>query len=158
MSLHKIIHAPDLTIKLEDWKAQDKTIVFTNGCFDILHAGHVDYLEKAKTLGDVLIVGLNTDRSIAMNKGNDRPINDAFSRSRVLSSLQCVDAIVFFDEKTPYQLILSMMPDFLVKGSDYDIKEIVGADEVINAGGQVKTIELLEGFSTTSIINKIKRL
>ena len=158
LSQYKIVSRADLIDKVNHWKSQQQSIVFTNGCFDILHAGHVDYLEKAKNFGHKLIIGLNTDASIKKNKGEHRPINNEFSRAKVLSALQFVDLLIFFEEATPYNLIKSIMPDVLVKGSDYQLHTIVGADIVLNAGGQVKTVALLEGYSTTNIINKIKHL
>jgi rfaE bifunctional protein nucleotidyltransferase chain/domain len=134
----------------------DKKIVFTNGVFDILHTGHVDYLSKARDLGDFLIVGLNTDNSVKrLNKGPERPINNENARATVLGALECVNAIVLFDEDTPYELIKAIQPDVLVKGSDYAIEKIVGYDVVMAKGGQVKTITLSEGFSTTNIIKRI---
>ena len=158
LSQNKIVSTSNLIDKVKHWKSQQQSIVFTNGCFDILHAGHVDYLEKAKNFGHKLIIGLNTDASIKKNKGEHRPINNEFSRAKVLSALQFVDLLIFFEEATPYNLIKSIMPDVLVKGSDYQLHTIVGADIVLNAGGQVKTVALLEGYSTTNIINKIKHL
>lgn len=144
--------------KIEGWKSHGEKIVFTNGCFDILHAGHVDYLEKASLKGARLVVGLNTDSSIRRIKGEKRPIIDESSRSRVLAALGFVDAVVLFDEDTPIELIRQLMPDILVKGKDYDISNIVGADIVMQNGGKVETIELTEGFSTTNVISKIKKL
>jgi D-beta-D-heptose 7-phosphate kinase/D-beta-D-heptose 1-phosphate adenosyltransferase len=140
-------------------KQENKSIVFTNGCFDILHSGHCKYLNEAKKLGDVLIVGLNTDKSIKRikSKNNDRPINSEDNRAFVLDALRAVDYVVMFDEDTPYNLISKIIPDILVKGNDYNVSDIVGADVVINNGGSVKTIDLLEGQSTTSIIEKIKQ-
>jgi D-glycero-beta-D-manno-heptose 1-phosphate adenylyltransferase len=135
----------------------NKKIVFTNGCFDILHQGHVDYLCKAKDLGNILIVGLNTDASVKrLNKSPERPINKEQSRALVLAALVLVDAIVLFDEDTPYELIKTVQPDVLVKGADYKAEDIVGYDIVKARGGEVVTIELTEGFSTTELIKKIK--
>jgi D-beta-D-heptose 7-phosphate kinase/D-beta-D-heptose 1-phosphate adenosyltransferase len=141
---------------VNDAKQQNRTIVFTNGCFDIIHSGHCKYLSEAKKLGDVLIVGLNTDNSIKRLKGNDRPINSQADRAFVLSSLRAVDYVVLFDEDTPLELIKAIRPDVLVKGKDYAIDEIVGAKEVISCGGRVETIELVAEKSTTNIINKLK--
>ena len=134
-----------------------KKIVFTNGCFDLLHVGHADYLSKAKNLGDILIVGLNTDKSVKMQgkKGN-RPINNENSRAMLLASLHSTDAIVLFDEDTPLELIEKIQPDILVKGEDYKPESIVGYDIVTKNGGKVITIPLVEGFSTSSLIEKIK--
>lgn len=134
----------------------DKKIVFTNGCFDIVHNGHLDYLKKSSLLGDILIVGLNSDDSVSRLKGTSRPINNFQSRSSFLSYLSFVDFIIPFDDDTPYKLIQAIVPDVLVKGSDYAIENIIGADIVLANGGEVITIELLSGYSTTSIINKIK--
>ncbi len=133
-----------------------KKIVFTNGVFDILHTGHVDYLSKARDLGDILVLGLNTDASVKrLNKGPERPINNEVSRATVLGALECVDYIILFDEETPYELIKAIQPDILVKGSDYKAEAIVGYDIVKAKGGEVITIDLSQGFSTTNIIKKI---
>ena len=137
------------------WQFQGRKIVFTNGCFDILHLGHIDYLSKAKDLGDLLIIGLNTDLSVSRIKGKNRPIQDEISRAMVLASLGFVDAVVFFGEDTPYNLIKITQPDILVKGADYKPEDIVGYDIVANKGGKVVTIEFLEGYSTTAIEKKI---
>lgn len=139
------------------YKKENRTIVFSNGCFDILHAGHVDYLEKAKEKGDLLVVGLNTDASVRRIKGTDRPVNNEVSRARVLAGLACIDVVVFFDSDTPIDLIREINPDVLVKGKDYDISNIVGADIVLQNGGKVETIQLTEGLSTTSVIDKIRK-
>jgi D-beta-D-heptose 7-phosphate kinase / D-beta-D-heptose 1-phosphate adenosyltransferase len=133
----------------------EEKIVFTNGCFDILHAGHVRLLEKAKELGTSLIVGLNSDNSVRRLKGNGRPINDQEKRKKVLSSLGCVDKVIIFEQDTPLELIKKIRPDVLVKGADYKITEIVGKDLVIKNGGIVKTIELVENLSTTKIVQDI---
>ena len=137
------------------WRFQGKKIVFTNGCFDILHLGHIDYLSAASELGDLLIIGLNTDQSVSKIKGNNRPLQDEVSRAFVLASLGFVDAVVFFGEDTPYNLIKSIQPNFLVKGADYKPEDIVGYDIVKNKGGEIVTIEFLEGYSTTAIERKI---
>lgn len=157
LSVHKIISLTEAQKEIAHLKSQNKNIVFSNGCFDILHAGHVDYLEKAREKGDFLIVGLNTDASVRRLKGNERPINHQDSRARVLAGLGCIDMIIFFDEDTPYDLISTIKPDILVKGKDYDVSNIVGADIVLQNGGKVETIELTEGLSTTSVIDKIKK-
>ena len=133
-----------------------KKVVFTNGCFDILHAGHVHYLEQAKELGDELVVGLNSDSSVKTLKGNGRPINNLEQRAKVLSSLQCVDRIVYFSDETPINLIKEIKPDVLVKGGDYKVKEVVGHKEIKSWGGRVKIIPLVPGLSTTNIIKKLK--
>lgn len=132
-------------------------MVFTNGCFDILHLGHVDYLEKAASKGDKLIVALNTDASVSKLKGPTRPVNSEKARARIMAALSFVDAVVFFSEDTPLSLIKRLKPDILVKGSDYKISNIVGADIVMQNGGKVETIELVDGYSTTNIINKINQ-
>jgi len=134
-------------------KLNSKRIVFTNGCFDIIHSGHIYYLTEAKKLGDILIVGLNSDDSVRRLKGKGRPVNNQFDRASVLSALKPVDFVVFFEEDTPINLIEVINPDVLVKGADYKIEEIVGADFVQKNGGQVVTIKLVEGKSTTAIIN-----
>ena len=141
---------------INEWKSQDNKVVFTNGCFDILHLGHVDYLEKARKLGDKLILGLNTDASVSRIKGPSRPIVNETSRSRVIASLEFVDLVVLFDEETPLELIEKLIPDVLVKGNDYLAENIVGANVVIKNGGKVETVALVEGYSTTNIVNKIK--
>jgi rfaE bifunctional protein nucleotidyltransferase chain/domain len=133
-------------------------VIFTNGCFDILHLGHIEYLAKAANLGDVLVIGINSDLSVHRIKGDSRPINDEHSRSMVIASLKFVTAVVLFDEETPYELIKTIQPDILVKGRDYKIKEIVGHDIVLARGGKVKTIELTPGYSTTEIEQKILKL
>jgi len=146
VSLEKIEHIA------KDLKKHNKKIVFTNGCFDILHIGHVKYLQKAKTLGDKLIVGVNSNSSVKNLKGEDRPINDEYDRAYLLASLEVVDYVVIFEEDTPYNLIKKIKPDVLVKGKDYENKEVVGSDLV----KEVKLIEFVDGKSTTNIIKKIK--
>lgn len=131
-----------------------KKVVFTNGCFDILHAGHVDYLQKAKQLGDYLIVGLNSDNSVKKLKGVERPINDEYSRKKVLEALRCVDEVIIFSDDTPYELIKIVRPDILVKGGDYKEEGIIGKDLV----EEIIIIPFLKGFSTTNTINKIKEI
>lgn len=152
----KILDEKSLEEMLKLWRKEGKTIVFSNGCFDILHRGHVEYLSKAADLGDVLIIGLNTDTSVKRIKGPSRPVNDEKARAVVLAALEFVDAIMFFDEDTPYNLIKRVQPDVLVKGKDYKAEDIVGYDIVINKGGKVETIELVEGFSTTNTIEKMR--
>ncbi len=137
------------------WRFQNKKIVFTNGCFDILHLGHLDYLSKAADLGDILIVGVNTDASVSRNKGPMRPLNDEKGRAMLIASLHFVSAVVLFDEPTPFDLISLVQPDVLVKGKDYKAEDIVGYDIVTAKGGSVETIELVEGYSTSAIIDKI---
>jgi rfaE bifunctional protein nucleotidyltransferase chain/domain len=137
-------------------RLKNEKIVFTNGCFDMLHAGHVDYLNKAASLGNRLIIGLNADSSVSKLKGPKRPINTENFRALVLSALHVVDAIVIFDEETPEKLIKLIKPDVLVKGADYTIEQIVGADFVLKSGGNVELIPFLEGFSTTTLIQKMR--
>ena len=141
---------------MAEWREQNQQIVFTNGCFDLLHLGHVDYLEKARQLGDKLVVGVNTDASVSRLKGPARPLQDEMSRSRIMASLLFVDAVVLFDEDTPYELIREVSPDILVKGDDYSLENIVGHDLVLGRGGTVKTISLVKGYSTSGIVNKIR--
>lgn len=155
--------------QLEDcvsqWKQQSQKVVFTNGVFDILHIGHVQYLQKAKELGDKLVVAINSDESVKkLNKGPERPINPEFARAYVIDALQCVDATIIFSGDTPIEVISKIKPDVLVKGGDYDANEndpsskkyIVGSAEVKAAGGHVATIDLVEGFSTTGIVKKMR--
>ncbi|SIQ66264.1 D-glycero-beta-D-manno-heptose 1-phosphate adenylyltransferase [Pontibacter lucknowensis] len=155
-SKDKILSLPDLQELVQAWRSEGQQIVFTNGCFDILHLGHVDYLEKARQLGDKLVLGLNTDASISRIKGPSRPLQDEMSRARVMASLLFVDAVVFFDENTPLELIKALQPDILVKGDDYTIENIVGQDVVTARGGEVKTVPLVKGYSTTNIVRKIE--
>jgi rfaE bifunctional protein nucleotidyltransferase chain/domain len=145
-----------LKTKLTKWNEEGKQIVFTNGCFDLLHRGHVDYLAKAADLGDVLVIGVNTDASVSKLKGPHRPIQDEQSRMQILASLGFVDAVILFDEDTPYNLIQMVQPDVLVKGSDYKPEDIVGYDIVTAKGGSVKTIDFIPGYSTSLIEKKIK--
>ena len=131
------------------------TVVFTNGCFDVLHLGHVTYLAEARTMGDLLVVGINSDASVRRLKGPARPINDEHARAMVLASLQCVDYVILFDEDTPLELIQTVKPNVLIKGGDYTIDTIVGASFVQKHGGIVRTIPLVEGFSTTDTLKKL---
>jgi D-glycero-beta-D-manno-heptose 1-phosphate adenylyltransferase len=153
----KILTLPDLNRKLVQWRVIGKTIAFTNGCFDILHAGHIASLTEAASHADILIVGLNADASIKGLKGPNRPVNDENARALLIASLVMVDAVVLFSDPTPLQLILQIQPDFLVKGGDYKIEDIVGAKEVVSRGGKVIINPIVDGFSTTSIINKIQK-
>ncbi|MBS4058236.1 MAG: D-glycero-beta-D-manno-heptose 1-phosphate adenylyltransferase [Bacteroidetes bacterium] len=153
----KIVSLDQLKLLLAQWRFLNKKIVFTNGCFDILHLGHVDYLSKAADLGNILIIGLNTDASVSRIKGPSRPVNDEHARAMLLASLHCVSLVVYFDEPTPYELIRFVQPDVLVKGKDYVATEVVGYDIVTAKGGTVETIDLVEGYSTTSLIEKINR-
>ncbi len=143
--------------KLKEWQQSGQKVVFTNGCFDLLHRGHVDYLAKAADLGDKLIIGVNTDASVSKLKGPQRPIQDEQSRLQILASLGFVDAVILFEEDTPYELIKVVQPDVLVKGSDYEPEQIVGYDIVTHKGGTVKTIDFLPGYSTSLIEKKIKQ-
>ncbi len=154
----KVAALSELHPIMEQYRAMGRKVVFTNGCFDILHRGHVTYLEEARRLGDCLIVGLNSDSSVrALNKGSERPYNDEMSRARVLAALGCVDHVVLFAEETPIDLITALMPDILVKGGDWPVAEIVGAPEVTAAGGKVISIPLVDDYSTTSLVDKIKQ-
>jgi rfaE bifunctional protein nucleotidyltransferase chain/domain len=150
------IHFNHDTLKtwLAYWRFKEKKIVFTNGCFDLLHQGHVDYLSKAADQGNILIVGLNTDASVSRIKGSGRPVQDEKSRSLILAALRFVDAVVLFDEDTPLELIEFVKPDVLVKGSDYAAEDIVGYDIVKANGGEVITIDFLEGYSTSALIER----
>lgn len=152
----KIYSKDDLVAKTQNWKAEGKKIVFTNGCFDIIHPGHIAYLGDAANLGDILIIGLNTDQSVSKLKGENRPINNEFSRTQLIASMFFVDAVVLFNEDTPLQLITALQPDVLVKGGDYNLDNIVGAKETLANGGEVKVLTFLPGYSSTSIIEKIK--
>lgn len=153
---NKILTLPELQKKIAQWRLPGKTIVFTNGCFDILHAGHIASLTEAAQQGDVLIVGVNADASIKSLKGNNRPINNENARVLILAALAVVDAVILFSEPTPLELILAIKPDVLVKGGDYKIEDIAGAKEVIGWGGKVIINPIVRGFSTTSIIHKIQ--
>lgn len=142
----------------KQWKANGEKVVFTNGCFDILHLGHVDYLEKSSEFGTRLIVAVNSDASVrTLEKGVERPVNSEYARARLIAALGFVSMVIIFGESTPLQLIQSLSPDVLVKGDDYTIETIVGAKEVIAAGGEVKTIALVPDYSTTKIIQKLKQ-
>lgn len=156
MTHNKITDQEAFARQVREWQEAGATIVFSNGCFDLLHAGHTHYLEQAKTLGDKLVLGINTDRSVSALKGAERPVQDEQGRLQIMASLQCVDLVTLFDESTPLRLIELTNPDILVKGDDYTIDTIVGADFVMRNGGRVETIALLKGYSTTAIIDKIK--
>jgi rfaE bifunctional protein nucleotidyltransferase chain/domain len=139
-------------------RAAGRKVVFTNGCFDLLHAGHVRYLEAARALGDVLIVAVNSDASVRrLGKGADRPFNDQRVRAEVVAALACVDFVTVFDEDTPAELIAALMPDVLVKGGDWPVETIVGAEVVMAAGGRVLALPFEEGFSTTALVERIRR-
>lgn len=152
----KIIPFEELSRLTRKWKAEEENIVFTNGCFDLIHRGHIDYLAKASALGTRLIIGLNTDDSVSRLKGAGRPFQDEMTRAMILAALFFVDRVVLFDTDTPYELIGEIKPDILVKGDDYTPEEIVGYDIVTSYGGTVKTLEYIEGHSTTLLVSKIK--
>lgn len=152
-----ILSHSGLRDKIVALKAKGKKIVFTNGCFDILHLGHIRYLTKAKSLGDFLVVGVNSDKSIKAIKGPSRPINNQASRLEVLASLQVIDFVTIFNESTPEKLILSLKPDVLVKGADWKVRDIVGSEPVKAYGGRVIRIPYLKGYSTTNLIKKIAK-
>jgi len=154
--LNKITSLPTLITTIKNWKSEGKRVVFTNGVFDLLHLGHITYLAKAADMGDKLIIGLNTDASVKRLKGESRPINDQNNRAALLAALFFVDAVILFEEDTPRELISKLLPDVLIKGADYTVENIAGAKEVLANGGEVKTITLVDGYSSTSIINKIK--
>ncbi len=156
-SARKIVTLPEAKEQVKAWQNAGNRVVFTNGCFDLIHLGHVDYLEKARMLGDKLVLGLNSDDSVSRFKGPERPLQDQVSRARVLAAMQFVDLVVFFNDDTPLNLISALLPDILVKGSDYLADNIVGADVVKKNGGVVKTIDFVPGYSTTRIVEKIKR-
>ncbi len=153
---NKIIKLDEINHQVFRWKFLSKRIVFTNGCFDILHTGHLEILSKAAELGDILIVAINSDASVRRLKGETRPINNELFRSQMLSHLQIVDAVVVFEEDTPSELIRLIKPDILVKGGDYNASDVVGYEDVINNGGSVHIIPLIDGLSTSSIIERIQ--
>lgn len=152
----KIFNLDELKIQLTRWRLLNKKIVFTNGVFDILHEGHIASLGEAALYGNILIVGVNSDASVKRLKGESRPVNGEGSRALLLASLVMVDAVIVFEDDTPLNLITTIMPDVLVKGGDYKVEQIAGAKEVLANGGEVKLTPILEGFSTTSIIEKMK--
>jgi len=154
-----IAHSREIAITQSNkWKDSGNTIVFTNGCYDLMHPGHIDLLSKAKSKGDKLIVGINSDRSVKQLKGNDRPIQNFDDRLIVLDAINSVDMVVGFDEDTPERIIKELLPNVLVKGGDYSINSIVGADIVISHGGAVEIIDLIPGKSTSSLIDQIINL
>lgn len=156
MTESKILSLTEAKQQIEQWQSEGKKIVFTNGCFDIVHLGHIDYLEKARNLGDKLVLGLNTDASVRRLKGESRPVINEYARSRMMAAMSFIDAVILFDEPTPKELIETLCPNILVKGDDYTVENIVGSDFVIAKGGEVKTISLVKDYSTSSIIQKIK--
>jgi rfaE bifunctional protein nucleotidyltransferase chain/domain len=153
---NKIINQANLSKLVANFRLKNQSIVFTNGCFDLLHLGHVTYLAQAASLGNRLIVGINSDNSVQKLKGKHRPIQDEKSRSLIMASMHVVSAVILFDEDTPLDLINIIKPDFLVKGGDWEPAKIVGSQEVLNYGGQVRSIPFIDGFSTTAIETKIK--
>ena len=142
---------------IDNLKSEKKKIVFTNGCFDLLHVGHIRYLSNAKKLGDFLIVGLNSDESVKILKGQNRPINKFEDRAMLLSALRSVDLVIMFEEQTPENLINKVVPNVLVKGGDYDIEDIAGYHTVIKNGGKVRTLDFYKGYSSTNYIKKINK-
>lgn len=152
----KIFSLDDLKNQVNAWKQAGEEVVFTNGCFDIIHRGHIEVLAQTANLGDKLIIGLNSDSSIQKLKGEDRPIIDEQARAILLASLEFVDAVIIFSEDTPLQLISALLPDVLAKGGDYEIDTIVGHEIVQQNGGKVKLVPFVDGFSSTTIIEKIK--
>lgn len=152
----RVLTTANLTECTDLYRSEKKKIVFTNGCFDLLHIGHVTYLEEAKKLGDILIVGINTDASVSKLKGPTRPIQNEKDRSEILAALKSVDHTILFSEETPLNLIKLIKPDVLVKGGDWKIEQIVGSDFVLSYGGSVQSLNFVHGKSTTSIIEKSK--
>lgn len=152
---NRIVNRAELVALVSEWKLQGGKIVFTNGCFDILHRGHVEYLHKAADLGSRLIIGLNSDESVNRLKGNNRPIQSEADRALIIAALRIVDAVCIFGEDTPEELIRAVSPDFLVKGGDYVAEMIAGYSWVRSYGGQVLTIPIVDGYSTTSILQKL---
>ena len=152
--IFSFVNAPS---RIREWKSDHKKIVFTNGCFDLVHVGHVLYLEEAKSIGDILVVGVNSDASVRRLKGPNRPIQDAFNRTHVLAAMESVDMVVLFDADDPLELIQTIKPDILVKGGDWRPDQIVGSDFVLAEGGKVMSLKFVEGYSTTALEEKIKR-
>ena len=155
--MRKVLSRDELKLEIARLKKAGKKVIFTNGCFDILHAGHVAYLARARALGDCLVVGLNSDASVKRIKGPERPVNGQDARAAVLGALACVDHVVLFEEDTPLAVIERIRPDVLVKGGDWELGNIVGADVVKSAGGTVISIPFEDGYSTTGIIERIRR-
>jgi len=154
---NKIVNRTEARSIVNTWQNNGSKVVFTNGCFDLVHRGHVEYLAKAAEKGDKLLLGLNSDASVKRLKGESRPIVDEDSRAVLLAAFEFIDLIVLFDEDTPYELIKTVQPDVLVKGADYKVEDIVGYDVVMQRGGAVETITFVEGFSTTNIVEKIAK-
>ncbi len=153
-----VLNRSDLRLDVQDLKRAGKKIVFTNGCFDLVHPGHIRLLEQARSLGDALIVGINSDSSVRKNKGAGRPVIPEGERAEILAAMAAVDYVVIFDEPTPKELIAAILPNILVKGSDWGADEIVGREEVVRAGGRVVSLALEPGYSTTSLILRVQRL
>lgn len=157
-TMKKIVSFEELIVERERLRGEGKRLVFTNGCFDLLHPGHVSYLSQARSLGDALVVALNSDRSVRALKGEGRPILNETERAEVIAALEAVDYVTIFDEETPRELIAALLPDVLVKGGDWVLDEIIGRKEVEAAGGQVRSLPYVEGSSTTDIVERIKKL
>lgn len=157
MTESKILTRQQAVDQVNQWRAEGQQLVFTNGCFDIVHLGHIDYLEKARSLGDRLILGLNTDASVSCIKGPNRPVVNEYARARLMAALAFVDIVTFFGDATPLGLIEALQPDILVKGDDYTVNTIVGADFVLSRGGRVETIALVPGYSTSKLIERLKQ-
>jgi len=151
-----VLTLEEIILRFGKEKRNGKRVVFTNGCFDLLHPGHIESLEKARALGDVLIVGLNSDESVRTLKGPGRPVIPAEERAEILASLECVDAVLIFEELTPQRVIAALLPDVLVKGKDWPGNQIVGREEVEAAGGEVVQVELVKGYSTSEILKRIR--
>ena len=157
-TIEKIVSRGAATRWTKRLQAEGQKVVFTNGCFDLLHPGHVAYLEQARSLGEALMVGVNTDDSVRrLNKGQGRPVTPEADRARVLAALACVDRVVLFDEHTPLALITALQPDILVKGGDYRLEEIVGREVALERGGQVLALPFIPGYSTTELLSRIRR-
>lgn len=156
LSEHKILPLAQAQARSRAWRLNGQQFVFTNGCFDLLHPGHVSLLEQARALGNRLIVGLNADDSVRRLKGPERPLMKENDRARMLAALECVDMVVLFEEDTPLALIEALLPDVLVKGGDYRPEEVVGRDSVLANGGRVEIIPLLDGFSTTTLLKRLR--
>ena len=154
----KILGQDEMIAQVRSWQQEGLQVVFTNGCFDLVHLGHVDYLEKAAQLGDRLVIGLNSDDSVKRLKGNNRPILDENARSRLLAALEFVHGVTVFEDDTPRDLIARLLPEILVKGADYTVDQVEGGKEVMANGGKVELVELVQGYSTSSIVAKIKSL
>lgn len=151
-----VLTLEEIILRFGREKRNDKRVVFTNGCFDLLHPGHIESLETARAMGDVLIVGINSDESVRTLKGLGRPVIPAEERAEILASLECVDAVLIFDELTPQRVIAALLPDILVKGGDWPGNQIVGREEVEAAGGKVVRVEMVEGYSTSEVLRKIR--